>query len=632
MGWFRRSPKTAVKGVDISYSDEQNFQRNLVSVRTVTYSGGYPSSSYSMLYRRQPAVRAAVDFLARNIGQLNPKVYERVSDTDRIEVSDHPLAEVLRHPNPTTTRYRHQRDTVADMAIYDRAYWWKMRSGRQLAIVRVPPVNINYEPTNGTYWLSNGQPIDRRDLVVFPGYSPEGDGEGVPPLETLRQVLAEEMAAVENRAGMWRNATRQSGVIERPADAPEWSDTARERFRTDMENHFTGSQNAGRVPVFEEGMKWKPDSFEPPTGDYIAGRRLTYEEAAIAYGIPPSILGMTSETKANAEQFHRQVYQDVLGPWLRLIQDEIELQLLPEFEPLGRSGTYVEFNLAEKLKGSFEEQGKALVTAVGVPYMSVNEGRARLNLSQIDEQWANNPVQPLNVLYGGQPAVTVPTADPGTAAIGPPQVKAAPRGAIRRRDLAAQEHQEFFERYFERQRKSLLGKAATDRDRWDSELTADLYLLATTTARRNGRLAAQQLDGVYDEPRTLPYLAENARITAEGINAHTFDLLDAAEDAEERADVFTLAKGARSEQLGLGRATMLIGFARNEAAKHSTSADGKRRTKTWVVTARNSRHPHMNGQTVPAGELFSNGMEYPHDGRNGGVGEVANCKCLLQIA
>ena len=52
------------------------------------------------MYRRQPAVRAVVDFLARNVAQLNAKVYERVSNTDRLEVYDHPLAALLRNPNP----------------------------------------------------------------------------------------------------------------------------------------------------------------------------------------------------------------------------------------------------------------------------------------------------------------------------------------------------------------------------------------------------------------------------------------------------------------------------------------------------------------------------------------------------
>ena len=141
-----------------------------------------------------------------------------------------------------------------------------------------------------------------------------------------------------------------------------------------------------------------------------------------------------------------------------MLQDEIELQLKPEFEPIPRQ-TYVEFNLAEKLKGSFEEQATILTTSVGVPVMAVNEGRARLNLPMIDEDWADVPVQPLNVMYGGQPAVQIPTADPGT-----------PDGELTAKDVLV--------KHVDRMARSTIGDPA----RWDRELTADLLAVGVPNA------------------------------------------------------------------------------------------------------------------------------------------------------
>lgn len=485
MSFFDRF-RTGQKSVEISYSDGDNFQRNMVSVRTVTYPDGWTGGSYSNLYKRQPAVRSVVDFLARNIGQLNPKVYERVSDTDRVEVGDHPLAVILRNPNPVTTRYAHIRDTVADLAIYDRAYWRKVRQGRQLAVFRLAPSTLTI--TNGVYTLPDGTEIPRGDLVVFHGYSPDADSDGVSPLETLRSVLAEESSALASRDALWRNAARNHGVIERPMEAPDWSDLARERFRSDWDDKFTGSGNAGKTPVLEEGMVWKDTSLQSPADDYVEGRRLTREEVAITYFGPVAGRAFLEATGTGTEATHRQVYQDVLGPWLRMLQDEIELQLKPEFEPIPRQ-TYVEFNLAEKLKGSFEEQGKTLVTAVGVPYMTVNEARARLNLSHIAEEWADQPVQPLNVMYGGQPAVTVPTADPGT----PEPVK----------DSVL----EVLIKHIDRMGRSTA--PLMDLARWDRELTADLEPLLGA----NAPAIAQALNReVFDHGPA----AAKARLTQQG--------------------------------------------------------------------------------------------------------------------
>jgi hypothetical protein len=73
-----------------------------------------------------------------------------------------------------------------------------------------------------------------------------------------------------------------------------------------------------------------------------------------------------------------------------------------------------------------------------------------------------------------------------------------------------------------------------------------------------------------------------------------------------------------------------VNFARTEAAKHSSDRDGRTRTKTWIVTSGKSRHPEMDGETVPVWESFSNGLAWPGDGA-GGADETAGCKCLLQL-
>ena len=64
------------------------------------------TEDYEAIWRTQGAVRTVIDFLARNIASLSPKLYERVSDTDRTRITDHPLADLLSSPNPRTTRYR----------------------------------------------------------------------------------------------------------------------------------------------------------------------------------------------------------------------------------------------------------------------------------------------------------------------------------------------------------------------------------------------------------------------------------------------------------------------------------------------------------------------------------------------
>jgi HK97 family phage portal protein len=551
------------------------------------------ANAYGDLYRKQPAVRAVVEWLGRNIAQLNPKVYERVGDVDRLEVGDHPLALTLRKPNPATTRYRHLRDTVQDLALYDQAVWVKQRANGRMTVLRVPPHYFDTDADGRWVDQRTGRRYRRDELVVFHGYSPDDDEKGVSPLETLRRVLSEEWAAQQHREHMWRNAARQSGWIERPIEAPEWSPEARSRFRADIEAVMTGGANAGRIGILEEGMTWNGVSFSPKDTEYLAGRKLTYDEVCVEYGLTPALLGLNAESAAASETSHRQAYQDVLGPWLRMLQDEIELQLLPDLEPFNaRSSVYVEFNLAEKLKGSFEEQGKTLVTSIGVPFMTVNEGRARLNLPRIDDDWADTPVQPLNVMYGGQPAVTVPTDDPGTAAAPPAGLKALTKAPplagvdLRTRQEVAHEVTARIRGFFERQERTVLsewgGTSRRTRSTWDDELRTELFIVSDAAARSVGFLTAGLLRGSYDHGRVLNWLTANADRTAKAINAHTFDALVEVSELDEVRRIFEVAKTARAQQMGQTLSTVLVNFARVEAGRHT----GRSLVKTWAPTRR----------------------------------------------
>ncbi len=406
-------------------------------------------------------------------------------------------------------------------------------------------------------------------------------------------------------------------------------------------------------------MDWVGDSFSPRESEYVEGRRLTAEEVARAYGIEPRLLGITGgggDANANVESFHRQLYQDVLGPLLTAIEQEIELQLLPDVDrtPAATGRVYVEFNLSDKLKASFEEEMRVLVTAAGVPIVSRNEARARLNLPKLQEDENVDrydvPVTPLNVLEGGQPASTIPTADPSTPPpageltppkLGLPSAKAhVPRAVQRRRNAAADAHTVIFRRYFADFRNAYMGqvaksqngrKASFDQSHWDGRLSQRLYAAAVILAGQTGKLAARQIRGVYSEDQTLNFLAETSRRSAQNINTETLKQLGGTEDPEVIDNVFSIARTSRSERLGLSTATGIINFARQESAKQSQVADGRERTKTWVVTSNNSRHPELDGETVLLSEDFSNGLAWPGSA-NGDTDEVAGCQCLLDMS
>ena len=414
---------------------------------------------------------------------------------------------------------------------------------------------------------------------------------------------------------------------------------------------YAGRENSGKTGVLEEGMTWKPVSFSSRDSEYLAGRKLTREECARAYHVPLPMVGILDHaTFSNIKEQHKQLYQDSLGPWLVQIEEELELQLVPEFEDV--DGVYLEFNIAEKLKGSFEEQAQALSSAVGRPWLTADEARARQNLPSMGGD-AEQLVTPLNVLVGGQ-------ASPRDSA--PPKALRSGRKAddaddadtvhVRLHERHVAKWNEVLTRFFERQHDAVLGrfpKSGTvtlvelfDVERWDKELADDLLALNYATATVFAERVIEALgpivtdDGeeqavTFDPAEMIPWLTENARIAAEDINGTTVEQIEAAlgedEARESVVNVFAIAAGSRAVQIATTKVTTAAGFGSQRGAER-----GGARTKTWRVNSGNPRsaHQRVNGATVEIRARFGNGMMWPGDYR-GGADQVANCRCSLRF-
>jgi len=371
------------------------------------------TEAYAAIYATQPGVRKCVDFLGRNIAQLGLHIFRRVSDTDRVRLTDHDLSRWLADPNPYTTTYRLIEGLVCDLALYFNAYWLKVRltAPDRIGLVRIPPPEMRVEGSllpSRFVWCTQGEetPLDPSEVVYFNGYNPQNALMGLSPIETLRRLLAEDIAAQENRAEYWRKGARFGGVIERPLAAPRWTPTQKDSFRSQWGAKYQGPDSVGGTPVLEEGMTYKALGGSYRDSEYTAARKLSGEEAASLWHIPLPLVGyLDHATFSNIREQHKQLYSDCLGPWLEMIQAGVEKQLLPESRDT--AGIYTEFNIAEKLKGSFEEQANALRALVGRPLMTANEGRARLNLPEMKNDASADEIAPQQ----GGPAAAMPAPD-----------------------------------------------------------------------------------------------------------------------------------------------------------------------------------------------------------------------------
>lgn len=608
---------------------------------------------YAEIWRRQPQVRTVISFLARNIAQLGLHTYRRVSDTDRERLTDHPMAKLLATPVPGTpiTRYRLVERLVSDVGIYDIAYWAKVRGpdGSGMALVPLPVLRVQPEGGNWLtpkkYRVTNPSGPDTvlaaDQVVVFHGYNPTDVRVGASSLESLRSVLLEEFEAARSREQMWRGGARISGVLKRPAGT-EWSQGAFDRFKASWQSFAQGGGAEGGTPILEDGMEYQSIGLTPEQAQYIQARKLTREEVAAAYHIPLPMVGILDHaTFSNIKEQHQQLYQDTLGPWLTSIQEDIALQLLPEFED--SADVYVEFNLAEKLKGSFEEQMAAASSATGAPWMTRNEQRARFNLPEIEG--GDELVTPLNVLVGG---LASPRDTSSEDAGRPPKSKArrVPGKADPPDELGdfQAEHEAFAEALVavsarEMSRLSSLGSAADLLAAWDDSAEDRVGVLQQVAARYGFRLSqvgAWQVleqynpgaDG-WDADVMLAWVVAAAETHAtQHDEAGRAALEKAAAEGDGVPDTVKAAAAVwavDAARRALTASTEFRSFGGHDAAGASGLAK-----KVWRTGGKNPRASHkaLNGESVALDDVFGNGLRWPGDGK-GDARETANCNCRL---
>lgn len=391
----------------------------------------YFSPTFERYYRTQPFVRTCIDFLARNVAQLPLHVYRRHDDDSRERLREHPLAKLLAHPNADTddTYFDLMVDTMTDFLIYGHAFWLKVRDPNRferLSLWRVPPKEVRMEGflRVDRFVIRIAEEETRfnpNDVVHFATY------EGLSTLESLRPFLDEESAAAKYRFWYWSNSARPSGIVERPKDAGRWTPEQRDEWLAYWREFYQGTANQGKTAVLEDGMSYRQLSYSAEESQLDEARRFVRDAIAAAFMIPPPMVGiLDNATYSNIREQHRMLYQDCLGPTLAMFEQRIEADLLTEFKD--RDGIYCEFNIAEKLQGSFEEQAQALQALTGgTGVLTVNEARARLNLPRIDDERYDLPAVPLNIQLGEPEELPVPFR--AVKQLPPPSVRSIERAS-----------------------------------------------------------------------------------------------------------------------------------------------------------------------------------------------------------
>ena len=627
------------------------FGRTTIHVSLTPEENPYVEGlSARQLYATQANLHAVVSFLSDSVAQLPLKVYTRSGENDRQRDRDSVAAKLLYRPNADQTSYEFWNAVVTELLLMGVSTVWSLpdvesESGYQLRLIPKEWIMDSERKTNYAPDMirvtanTSGDIIEipRTEFVQFRMYSPGNPGGYQSPIAALRQTLNEQIQADRFRTDIWSSSGRFNAYLTRPVNVQPWNEEQRKAFLTSFREGWGRSGgNRGKIPLLEDGMEIKPYQFNAKEAQYAETKQLSREDVAAAYHVNPSLIWhTTTQTYASAKDNARALYADCLGPTLQMLQQRINAFLLPMVG--ADANTYVEFDLTEKLKGSFEERASILQASVGGPWMTRNEARADNNLPPVDG--GDELIVPLNVLEGGQ-------ASPQDSA--PPKMivpsHRKDRGdtvRVKGRSDEAEDADvaEILRKFFKRQANSVLPKIGAksewwDEDRWDGELTDDLLPVIEQIADKHGMSVAEIIGTEYGIEITRNYLKKLTQGRAHAINTATLEkLTDAIEGEEiEPAEVFKKREEQDANTFGRSLATAVSSWAVIEAVHQAQDSGFERKAEKEWVTGPNSRPSHaaMNGQRVGIDENFSNGARWPGDD-NLSPDESCGCNCSTDV-
>ena len=190
------------------------------------------------------------------------------------------------------------------------------------------PVGYEYQVNGRKHRFTVGE--GPSPVCHIKSFHPQDDHYGFSPVQAAAAAVDVHNAASRWSKALLDNAARPSGaIVYRGADGQS-SLTADQydRLLGEMETQHQGARNAGRPMLLEGGLDWKPMGFSPSDMEFQKTKEAAAREIAIAFGVPPMILGIPGDaTYANYQEANRAFYRLTVLPLAQRVLSALALWL-----------------------------------------------------------------------------------------------------------------------------------------------------------------------------------------------------------------------------------------------------------------------------------------------------------------
>lgn len=319
-------------------------------------------------------------------------------------LEEHPLLKLLDRPNPLQSHSEFFNSIFGFLLLSGNAYVLKVGAEigapKELHLLRPDRVKIKGKgkaiPESYEYVLGGRvqqvYPVDETtglsDLKQIKLFNPLDDYYGLSPMSAAAIEVDQHNMSGKHNINLLSNGARPSGaVIFKPQDdagiSVNLSEAQRQQLLTDLNNRFSGTNNAGRPLLLEGDFDWREMGLSPRDMDFMNMKHMAATDIALCFGVPSQLVGVPdAQTYANVAEARLALYEETIIPHLRKIESDLNEWLVPMFG----EGLNFCFDidkipaLAERTRKIYEN----ITSAVREGIMTRNEAREAIGLTPMD--------------------------------------------------------------------------------------------------------------------------------------------------------------------------------------------------------------------------------------------------------
>lgn len=381
-------------------SPNQLVQKQYSSKMVLDYlaSPSWMNRNYNVFaeegYNKNVIVNRCVSLIAQSAASVPWKLFRLIGEK-KLEIKNHPLIDLLNRPNI------HQ----AGAEFFESLYSYKMISGNayvqairpnnklptELYILRPDRVNIVYKggvvgyehQASEKVFFPKNRITGECNILHVKNFNPLNDLYGLSQMEAAAYSIDQHNEASKWNQSMLQNGARPSGALILKHDetraSSHLSDEEFVRLKEQIDTIYSSSINAGKPLLLEGGLEWKEMSLSPRDMDFLEAKNMAAREIALAFGVPPQLLGIAGDvTYNNMQEARLSLWEETIIPILDHMVDALNHWIVPIFG----HDLKISYDV-DNISGLAEKREKIWSRLENASFLTQNEKRAILGLSPI---------------------------------------------------------------------------------------------------------------------------------------------------------------------------------------------------------------------------------------------------------